>query len=876
MNSRNGVGRRAVTPPDIVRLGNGPLAMRTRLRSAPAVLALCAPWFQGATECAAPRAPSFPSAAVATAAALPSGDAIGDAAASALEAARKLEAAGDWPALVELLGQRAKRFELVPDEERLLALGLEQVGRLDEAAHHMDLCALGWERLGHDREAKIAVAAVRRLDPLTARREPFVRKVTTTLLAAARDLLDDNDAERALRIATGLPRIARGKDASAAEEVLARARAAFEKVELTQPEDAGASPNATSERPVVEFETEHYVLACHLEPEVAQRLGKLMDDIHAFYVRVYFDGDAKRARGQKAKILIAPDKATMLLDWEGDGGPDGWWSPGSGEVHAYDTRGATGSLDAMLETLFHEASHQFMTKLAGAGSVPAWLNEGTSSFFEGTVAMADGRVLWPRAALGRLVGLCHQIGELKPPRLRDVVEYAGPGSYPPAYYTWGWGLAYFLQEYEDPKTLQHVYRPLYAGYRSEVIQKGAATYDMFERWFLGDRSPLGHRDFSTFERAWEAWILDEVAPLHGRDAKARTLRLAQIERLVAAADAAPKKKSDTSAADFLERALVHFEWIRTQIDGDEPDAELLLRQATVFERLGRKSSAAALVESALELADAGKFVLDDERRAELEANLAQLDRKNAALRTARQRTSELARTGLALIADYRTAGRTLRASTLAADLAAVLGEPLRPIAAELREESRAQGLLQGSIRGFTAQRDAWESLLAVPLERFDVGAESTLLGAVRANAMIDTTFEVRGEYVVSATLHPEGPREPGSSIGLLVAGAQERPTTIVGIDDRGNVGLWTLSGGKKGSSTVRKTRTIGITPRVAEGEAVDLSVRVRHDGGLEIQVGGRPRVDAVLEAAPNGARHAGLFAKNASVRFEDPRVELLP
>ncbi len=849
-----------------------------RFRFAPVLLASSLSWTAGALDDAATRALSLPRAPPTTIA-VPSValfTARGDASA-ALENARRLEKARDWNALVELLSQRARRYALTPEEERLFATGLEQVGRLDEAAHHMDLCAVGYERLGRDKESKTAIAAVRRLDPISARRDPFVRKVSSTLLDAAQDLLAGGDAERALRIAEGLPGIARGKEVRAAADLLARARAAFEKIELARPAEAGAESKAA---PVVERETEHYRLECCLEPDVVERLGKLMDDIHAFYVRVYFDGDPKRARGAKAKIVIAPDKATMLLAWQGAGGPDGWWSPGTGEVHAYDSRPTTGSLDDMLETLFHEASHQFMTMLAGAGNVPAWLNEGTSSFFEGTVAMADGRVLWPRAAMRRLGSLQFQISSKQVPRLRDVILFDAPGSYQAEYYSWGWGLVYFLQEYEDPTTLEQVYRPLYAQYRSEVIQKGNASFEMFESWFLGQRSPLGHHDFASFERAWESWILDEVGPLHRTDAKARALRLAKIDRLVGAADtlaaSSKKKKGGLQPEEFLERALVHFEWVRTEIDKDKPDAELLLRQSDVFERLARNSSAAALIETVLELAAGGKIELDEQRRADLEARVVKLDRKNAALRTARRKTSELSRTALALVADYRTAGFTMRASTLAAELAAVLGEPLEPVAAELRAEAREKGLLLGTIRGFASAIDAWKPLMDAPLEEFEPGQNSAILSGVRAGEMVDASFEVRGEYVVRATLVPRGEREPGWTAGLVVAGAPGQATTMVGIDDRGLVGLYTLNAAAKGTSTLRRSRTITISPPVPAGESVELGVRVRTDGTLEIHVGERAPLGARLEMAPTGARYAGLFVRNANVQFDDPRVELLP
>ncbi|MBL8862552.1 MAG: DUF1570 domain-containing protein [Planctomycetes bacterium] len=792
-----------------------------------------------------------------------------------LEHARSLERARDWTGLAAFLGERARRVDLPPEEQRLLALACEGLGRLDEAAHHLDLAVAGWQRLGRETDEKAALAALRRVEPLSARRDPFVRKVTSTLAASAQDLLDGGDPERALRIAQGLPRLARGKEARSAAELLERAQAAFRRVEIARP---GSPAAAGAPLPLVERESEHYLLACHLEPDVVERLGRLMDDVHSFYVRVYFDGDVKRARAAKASIRIAPDKQTMLRGWQGAGEPEGWWSPGSNEVHSYDTRSSTRSLDDMLETLFHEASHQFMSLLAGTGRVPAWLNEGTSSFFEGTVALADGRVLWPRAAERRLEVLVRQIASRQAPRLRDVVEYAGAGSYAAEYYAWGWGLVYYLLEYEDPATLEQVYRPLYAQYRDEVVRRGTAPFEAFEGTFLGARAPRNHPDFASFERDWERWILDEVAPLHGRGAPARALRLARIERLIAAAEAASgaRQKRGARPEELLERALVHFEWIRTRIDADQPDPELLLRQADVLERLTRQASAAALIEDVLDLAARGRFTLDEARRSTLEKRVARLDRRNAALRSARRRTSELSRTALALVEDYRDAGLVLRAFTLASDLASVLDEPLAAAAAELRAEARTRGLLRGTIRELSTGAGAWQPLLAVPPERFETSPEGAVLAGVRAVALVDTSFEAGVEYVVRARIQPLGERVPGATFGLVASGAPERGATLIGVDDAGLLGVWTLNAAPRGASTLRRTRTIPLAPAIAAGAAVELGVRVRADGALEIEIDATRVAEARLESGPAQVRHAGIFVRNAHARFEDARVELVP
>lgn len=162
------------------------------------------------------------------------------------------------------------------------------------------------------------------------------------------------------------------------------------------------------------------------------------------------------------------------------------------------------------------------------------------------------------------------------------------------------------------------------------------------------------------------------------------------------------------------------------------------------------------------------------------------------------------------------------------------------------------------------------------MESFEPASGSVTLSSVRAGILVDTSVEARGEYSVRATLQPEGAREPGWTAGLVVAGAPERATTMVGLDDRGLAGIWVLNAAPRGTATFRRARTIALTPAVADGEAIELAVRVLADGSMRIRVGDRPELDARLDPAPDGARHVGVFARNAHVRFVDPVLELAP
>src|SRR5689334_22818958 len=339
-----------------------------------------------------------------------------------LRAAQELLAAKDFEGAARLLAERLRRGGSDGALCELYARTLANLGRLDESAHWYEQAAQGLSLEGQDPAARQALAGVRRSDPLAARREAFFAKVASTLADCGAELLEQGHNLRAIELLERLPPIATGRTSERVAELLAKARAAFERLEL----DGGGGETAAGARPLLEFESKHYKLAANLEQETAQRVADLMDDLYGFYVQVYFDGNEKKARGAKATIRIHPDRADMLKSWDGGDPPEGWWSPGENTVHCYDSRSnGSGSLDWMLETLFHEASHQFMSLLSQGGFVPAWINEGTASFFEGTVAMADHRVLWPEAARLRLQPLVAQLGS-KELTAATVVSYDSP------------------------------------------------------------------------------------------------------------------------------------------------------------------------------------------------------------------------------------------------------------------------------------------------------------------------------------------------------------------------------------------------------------------------------------------------------------------
>ncbi len=793
-------------------------------------------------------------------------------------AAQELIGARDFEGAARLLADRLRRGASDGQLCELYARALTGLSRLDESAHWYEQAAQLYAGEGQDPAARQCLSGVRRADALATRREAFFAKLSGTLAECAADLLEQGHNQRAIELLERLPPISTGKTSERVAELLAKARAAFERLDL----DSGGSEAAQSVRPLLEFESKHYKLAANLEQETAQRVADLMDDLHGFYVQVYFDGNEKKARGAKATIRIHSDRADMLKSWDGGDPPEGWWSPGENTVHCYDSRtNGSGSLDWMLETLFHEASHQFMSLLSQGGFVPAWINEGTASFFEGTVAMADHRVLWPEAARLRLEPLVEQLASHKL-TAAEVVGYDSPSSYPAEYYSFGWGLVYFLQQYEDPQTLEYIYRPLYGRYRSEVIKRGGEPMKVFDEVFLGKNSPLGHKSFADFDQDWSRWIREEVQTLNGTGTKARALRLERMRRELAAADTAAKegKKSHAGEKELLARALSHAEYVCTRIDKDKPDGELIVQQAEILERLGRPAAAAPLYQRALDLVDESRFALEESRYADLEKRLKRLDAKNAALRTARARTLELGRTAAALLAEYEKSEPplVLRSYTFAALAAGVLkDEPkLAECALRLREAARAQGRLLGSIHELRGEAGRWKTVFNGSPERFEPQAAAPELVSARMYGYYLGGLEARGEYELRTKLVRAGKLELGAAWGLVLAGREGADWYMAGIDDNGQGGLWSVRVTSKGATTPRRLSYLRLEKPVEPNEEPELAAHVYADGRVELKVGGRAAVSGTIPLDGAVPRGTGIFVKNGAAAFQSLLLELYP
>jgi len=800
--------------------------------------------------------------------------------ASALERARSLAREEAWGAVAETLFDELRRASGDAALHGLLGQALFELERLDESAHWL---ATALEELPErDREAKRLRRRIRKADPHSRRREDLLAQIAKKLGQSAVRLHDEGHTERALGLAVRVESIARGDTRAEIRALLEEIRSRDRAVDF---DDAASDERGAGGFPTLELESEHYELVVDLEPDVARLVADTMDDVFGHYVDVTFGGDWSAVSDRKATIRIHGTRDDMLAEWDRpDRTPGGWWSAGEWRVVTYDTRSTSNppSLDSMLSTLYHEASHQFMTMRARGGSTPAWLNEGTASFFEGSKAMADHRVLWPQAATGRLLSVTNMLANVEDrPTLRDVIGYDEPASYEPIYYPFGWGVVYFLQEYED-ETFARPYREPYLAYLDEITKEGGDPLALFERIVLGPDSPRPFESIEAFEEFWADWLTDVVRPRTFGDERS-ALRMQRARDYVHAADQALRERGVRRKTrlerheDLLERALGQVEWVRTQFEADEVDGELLVLAADLYERLDREESTAPILEELLDRADQGDVELSDERYAEYEERLHRIDRTNAELRTARSRAVRFGRRARALLDDYEEAGAyTLRSYTLARRLGLVLDDPeLLSRSIELRERARAAGLLWGSIHEVGGNAAEWITIFTEGSDtRVEIG-DAIAIASTRPAGRVSTRVSVRGEYEVRCTLGRRGKLRRSTTNGVVVSGTKDGDWIVVGIDGRGRLALRRLDYGRYGGVVDETVRIERLRPGI-EPVDVDLRVHCFPEGRLVVSWSGGDEIELEFGQPFPASAHVGAYAKDGHTEISNLVVELYP
>ncbi|MBI5364235.1 MAG: redoxin domain-containing protein [Planctomycetes bacterium] len=262
------------------------------------------------------------------------------------------------------------------------------------------------------------------------------------------------------------------------------------------------------------LDTEHYSVRTNAGYRVLKTAAHAMEQVQVFY-RQFHQYKTKGESIPKAGVLIFKNGeeyktlGKQPVDWAA-----GHWD--GTNVVTYDARSNNqGGLADLLQTLFHEASHQF-TSLAGGSGVPAWLNEGMASFFEGTRLLSNGRLDWNLTAPGRLYPLVDDLRGPKPHVLADVIQ--GQVEDYRVYYPWGWGIVYYLYNAEDASG-RLVYRALMREYFQEYATE--KHLERFTEFFVTRAKVAGITTLDQFETAFKAWIVDLEAMDKGKVDAAR-------------------------------------------------------------------------------------------------------------------------------------------------------------------------------------------------------------------------------------------------------------------------------------------------------------------------------------------------------------------
>ena len=116
------------------------------------------------------------------------------------------------------------------------------------------------------------------------------------------------------------------------------------------------------------------------------------------------------------------------------------------KIYGYDPRDGGRSLESLWPTLWHEASHQYMTIAARGVHAPLWINEGLATYFEGASFTERGEIRVGMPAPTRLGNLYAMLQRGETP-LAELIE--AEGGLTGLQYAAAWGLVYYLRHGRD-------------------------------------------------------------------------------------------------------------------------------------------------------------------------------------------------------------------------------------------------------------------------------------------------------------------------------------------------------------------------------------------------------------------------------------------
>jgi hypothetical protein len=437
------------------------------------------------------------------------------------ESARALLDAGNS---AEALKAATVELELAPDDAELLELAsraAEASGSPDAALWYARLASRGDAPTKDGKKFSDALAArIAALDPLQQKDRAALDAYATALLTLGQKAATKKFYLNAVEL---FERCKSTALAAKAEAELAKIHGNKKAVEalldsgidvpVRAKKKRSAEATAREDAKHADWERAHvikgdnYTIITDMGIEMGEAMSHAMEQMNRYYRKVFH---VKERGGDTARVTIRVYKTRAEFDDYEDGeqapGVKGFFRPGANEVATYDTREEGFAPSFLWSTLFHEASHQFTHLIAPGNLIPAWLNEGTASYFEGARLLPNGSVETNLVPEGRLAPLKASI-QANSPRLESVVTYFQPGSYEGSYYPFGWGLVYFLLNYENAEC-ERIYEPLYREYM--LAYKSGATHnvkDRFVEYFVTRVKDPEVTSFADFEKRWKAWIL---------------------------------------------------------------------------------------------------------------------------------------------------------------------------------------------------------------------------------------------------------------------------------------------------------------------------------------------------------------------------------
>ncbi|MBI3858099.1 MAG: DUF1570 domain-containing protein, partial [Planctomycetes bacterium] len=246
-----------------------------------------------------------------------------------------------------------------------------------------------------------------------------------------------------------------------------------------------------------EKEFPHYVVMTDMSKEKTELYGSRLEAAYKFYVETFKDAFAEDAKRPKPRVAIFNTREAYLTygeltlsnrqEWT-----LGYFHPLYKELLLFEDA----DQEATLQTLYHEAFHQFMALMVA--KAPFWYNEGIAEFMGGIkieVAKGQSKIVERARILdGRLKGLKMSLNFAL--KFEDIMMqtpaqfYSGPV---PFKYAQAWSMLHFMYEGSGGK-----HRPRIDAYFKK-LKDGGTPREAFDAGF-------GDANMKEFQDEWLEYV----------------------------------------------------------------------------------------------------------------------------------------------------------------------------------------------------------------------------------------------------------------------------------------------------------------------------------------------------------------------------------